>query len=640
MATDLSRRAASLSASILLAVPAACGEDGSPPEITTASVWHQDVVLTPAGPDLASAAPAYLRSLDGELELALSSADDWEVLSITQASGLRVARLRQTHDGVPVFGAEVAVRADASTFLSLSGYATGNLDGFDITTTVDRDEAIDRAAAGLDGPVSTDAAELVILPGRDLAGADLAWQVELSRAGSGSAGSWVVLVGARDGAVLRSWSSLETFDQASGPGGNERVPRQWQEKLDVVPDGADFKMETPRQVTRDAAAGGRVVTGPLASMPDKDANDAHGFTEITLDMMRGMGHDSVDDRGLQIVSSVHDNAACKESTQACWTGGGEVHFGDGGDSFGWGSLYPLPGALDVVAHEINHGFTAFHSRLIYTGMAGGMNESFSDVAGTCAEFHGEPDSADFDIAENITKGRPLRYLCDPTSDYHSVLDGGAIDDAADYRDGMNPHQTSGVGNRAFCLAVARYRASSHYDRFNSVHIVGRVWYDANSSYWTSNITYTDACQGVMDAARAAGFSSDELAGLAASWADVGVICDHFAYTCDADHSCDVEDGETCAGCPDDCGPCSEECGPFKWDKCDLGLDDCSRCDRPVACGDGACDGSESDASCGEDCGCGAVDDCSVFAPAPFGCYCDPDCHESGDCCADVDVCTI
>src|SRR4029079_17472526 len=100
MGTELSRRAASLSASLLFAVPAACGEDGPPPAITTVSVRRGDVLLTPAGPDLAVAAPDYPRSLDGELDLALSGADDWEVLSVTQAglSGLQVARLRQTHD--------------------------------------------------------------------------------------------------------------------------------------------------------------------------------------------------------------------------------------------------------------------------------------------------------------------------------------------------------------------------------------------------------------------------------------------------------------------------------------------------------------------------------------------------------------
>ena len=54
------------------------------------------------------------------------------------------------------------------------------------------------------------------------------------------------------------------------------------------------------------------------------------------------------------------------------------------------------------------------------------------------------------------------------------------------------------------------------------------------------------------------------------------------------------------------------------------------------CGDGVCDADETDESCGADCGCSAA---SCDAVAPFGCYCDPDCAETGDCCADaVEAC--
>ncbi len=51
----------------------------------------------------------------------------------------------------------------------------------------------------------------------------------------------------------------------------------------------------------------------------------------------------------------------------------------------------------------------------------------------------------------------------------------------------------------------------------------------------------------------------------------------------------------------------------------------------LGCGNGACDGDETDASCPGDCGCAA----SSCALAPYGCYCDPMCTQSGDCCADA-----
>ena len=52
----------------------------------------------------------------------------------------------------------------------------------------------------------------------------------------------------------------------------------------------------------------------------------------------------------------------------------------------------------------------------------------------------------------------------------------------------------------------------------------------------------------------------------------------------------------------------------------------------LGCGNGACDGDETDASCPGDCGCAASDDCVL---APYGCYCDPSCSSTGDCCADA-----
>jgi hypothetical protein len=57
------------------------------------------------------------------------------------------------------------------------------------------------------------------------------------------------------------------------------------------------------------------------------------------------------------------------------------------------------------------------------------------------------------------------------------------------------------------------------------------------------------------------------------------------------------------------------------------------------CGDGLCLGDETDASCPGDCGCSSQPSlCAVQVLAPYGCWCDAECHASGDCCADVDIC--
>lgn len=101
------------------------------------------------------------------------------------------------------------------------------------------------------------------------------------------------------------------------------------------------------------------------------------------------------------------------------------------------------------------------------------------------------------------------------------------------------------------------------------------------------------------------------------WRDDG-ICDlcldddpdcDVKRVCDGDGTCD--ENEHCSACPEDCGDC------------------------PIggSCGDGACAHDETDSSCPVDCGC-AAEGGQCDGTAPYGCYCDAQCEDSGDCCAD------
>jgi hypothetical protein len=275
-------------------------------------------------------------------------------------------------------------------------------------------------------------------------------------------------------------------------------------------------MQTSRLLTLNMnsnTSGGTAVAGPLNDIGDAAINDAHGFAEVTLNMLRDwMGQNSIDDRGFSIRSRVHYG---RQYENAFWDGV-QMTYGDGRSTF-----HPLSGDIDVVSHEINHGYTEFHSSLIYSGMSGGMNESFSDVAGTVAEYYSEGEGADWDLGRDIFRGdQALRYMCDPRQD------GRSINHASQYRNGMDVHFSSGVGNRAFCLSARRLATGSPdgTPTVESVKRAGQVWYAANASYWTRSSTFTQACQGVMDAAAALGLSEAEREAIAQSWSDVGVFC--------------------------------------------------------------------------------------------------------------------
>ena len=618
---------------VAFAASAACGGGGDPAAVVTEPVRHQEVRNALVGNSLEADAIAYVEGYDAELQLGLSGGDDFTVVSVVKDAGLQHVKLAQSYAGVPVFASEIIVHASDDTFVGFNGYLTKNLDGFDITTTISGDDALDiaRRDYSADSIVySRETSRLVILP-RIGEGADLVWQVELRhdvQPGHGP-GRWHYFVDARSGTIIKKFDGLHTLEQASGPGGNARVSRTWTSRLDVEMDGDEFVMDTERQQTLDlegAEEGGEVVrAAALDEFDDPDANDAHGHTEIALNMMRDwMGRESIDDNNFKIIARVHVGA----NRDVAWWDGQFTNYGDSDPAI----RYPRPGALDVVAHEMNHGFTEFHSGLVYENESGGLNESFSDIAGTLAEFYRDGESGDFLIAEDIyvAADGAHRDMCDPASR-------GSIDHLKQYSVGHEVHSSSGIGNRAFCLAVGRHRASTGSAPLDAIRAMGEVWYTANGAYWTSGTTYVEACRGTVDAARARGLSSDVVQGIADSWADVGAECETSTTVCEEDGECDAGAGETCASCPDDCGSCDQDCSFWKKSKCKIGIGDCSQCEDS-GCGDRICDGDETDSNCAEDCGCAAFG-CEDLSP--YGCWCDPICEDIGDCCADRDdVCAL
>jgi len=530
----------------LLSTVAACasGTSAPPPsgvpELKAITYWDKGVTAVVG--DVADSARAYV----------LATADltgpdgDWEVrASMTGQDGFRHVRMRQLHANVPVWGGDIVVHASKTRFLSVKGNLVDNLDGFDVVPVVDGTAALATAKGNyaLDAKSAADplafareSSELVIYP-QSVRDARLAWHVVFYteiQAGI-RPGLWNYFIDAKSGAILDQFNAIHTLSQASGPGGNAKVPRTWTDALDVEPSGAAFAMDTARLQTYDLAHGtgaGTIVVGPLDNIGDAPINDAHGFAEQTLNMLQDwMGYNSIDEQGFVIKSRVHYSTNYEN---AFWDGT-QMTYGDGATTF-----YPLSGDIDVVAHEIDHGFTTFHSNLTYSGMSGGMNESFSDIAGTVTEFYNEGDSADFDIGRDIFKGdAALRFMCDPTAD------GASIDNAADYNGGLDVHYSSGVMNKAFCLSARRLASGSPTGTATtaSVRRAGTAWYLANADYWTASSTFTQGCQGVMDAAAALGFSDTERTALRDSWIDVGVYCDGAVEPLNCDDTFTTEDGE-------------------------------------------------------------------------------------------------
>ena len=119
-------------------------------------------------------------------------------------------------------------------------------------------------------------------------------------------------------------------------------------------------------------------TGTTASKQSA-AVDAHYGAAQTWDFYKNtFGRTGIRNDGVAAFSRVHfgnsyENAFWDDSC-FCMT------YGDGGST-----LKPVV-ALDVAGHEMSHGVTAATDGLVYSGDAGGLNESTSDVMGTMVEF--------------------------------------------------------------------------------------------------------------------------------------------------------------------------------------------------------------------------------------------------------------
>ncbi|HRC56164.1 MAG TPA: M4 family metallopeptidase, partial [Kofleriaceae bacterium] len=473
--------------------------------------------------DMAASAATYLANN----LLGVGAGNRFEVRATgTQHNGQPFLRMKQMHEGLEVFGAEVIVNANNAAFSSANGQVL-RFPGLSTTPSVAKAKALEIAKGLYLGKVvdrtakieySRESTTLKILP-REGQAPRLAWHTAFyTEAQAGVEPKFLhVFVDAQDGSILQSHNAIHTLSQASGPGGNLKVPRTWTNALDVEPSGAQFMMDTARLRTvnmNNGTSGGTTVVGPLSPIGDAPINDAHGYAEATLNMLLDwQGENSINGAGFKILSRVHYSSNYEN---AFWDGS-QMTYGDGASTF-----YPLSGGLDVVSHEMNHGYTTFHSNLTYSGQSGGVNESFSDISGEVAEAYLDQAAPDMLVGADIYKAAngALRYMCNPTQD------GRSIDNLANFTTGIDVHLSSGIMNKAFCRSSARLASGSPTGAHTmaSVQRASRAWYLANKSKWTASSNFTSACTGVWNAATDLGFTTAEKCAIRDSWIDVGVTC--------------------------------------------------------------------------------------------------------------------
>ncbi len=444
-----------------------------------------------------------------------------EVRSRTLPNGKTLTRYQQTYQGIPVWG-QAVVRSNEGLAAKAYGDVLQGV-GTDVPSTSPAIKASDALNLAMTQVVTQRSMEGVAHHLGSVSALKLAaknqtqklyiYLDEQDEAHLAYLINWVengdqparpfVFIDAHSGEVLKQWEGLAHQD-ATGPGGNEKTGRyEYGTDYPALQVDADCRMTTDKVETLDMqnqTQGGeifsftcpyndqRYINGAYSPL-----NDAHFFGGVVYDMYNdwyGMA---------PLTQKMRVRVHYGNSYQNAFWDGEQITLGDGADK-----LYPLV-SLDVVSHEVSHGFTEQNSNLWYTQQPGGINESFSDMAGEAAEFYLEGEN-DWMAGAGIFKGEgSMRYLDEPTRD------GVSISHTINYHHEMDVHWSSGLFNRAFYLIAN----SDGWDTRKAFD----VFVLANQMFWHETSGFLNAACGAVFSAEELGYGT---APVVEAFNDVGI----------------------------------------------------------------------------------------------------------------------
>lgn len=453
-----------------------------------------------------------------------------EMSSSVDKKGVKHTRYRQYHRGVPVMGKQATIHTKPDgTVRNLTGQLVHGIeqDISSMATTQSMRDALAQAKSNTEkaNPSSAgwnyenETSELVVFIDEN-GNARLAFHVSYFAVNltTGAPARPNYVLDANTLSVITNWDGLTNIENGTGPGGNLKVGAYEYGTnlgfLDITADATNTNCQLENANVSTVNLNHGFFRNPALPAHDfgcfrntvksingafSPLNDAHHFGGEVYNMFQDWyGRPPLT---FQLRMYVH---FLRGYENAFWDGR-SMTFGDGRNRF-----YPLV-SLDVVGHEVAHGFTEQNSGLIYRFQSGGMNEAYSDMSGKAAEFYSRGSNnwkIGFDIFKAADAG--LRYMDNPP------LDGRSIDHASNYYNGLDVHYSSGVYNKAFYLmaTAAGWDTKKAFD----------VMTNANANYWTPSSTFDSGACGVYAAATELSYDA---ADVVAAFNSVGVACDTY-----------------------------------------------------------------------------------------------------------------
>jgi Zn-dependent metalloprotease len=464
------------------------------------------------------------------------------------------ARYAQLYKGVPIVGADLVAQVSGPDVVSVFGTLYGGID-LDAVPAFSADQALEIISRRSGQPLGNPP-ELVVLP-QATGGFALVYTLPVFT----GADRIVYSIDAHTGAVVEARSEIQTQSAV----GHGRGVLGDDKKMSVRAAGPQFLgddlLRPPRLETFDLQGNfdrvlfflnGLIRLGDSDLVADADNDwtdgpgvDAHTYAGYTYDYyFKRFGRRGLDGNNLRVRTVVHpvriaDYARYGSDVvnlffaNAFYAGNGIIVFGEGlpaGATLGGQNFKPFSAALDVVAHELTHGVTQFTSGLRSIGESGALNESFSDMMGTSAEFFFQaagsgPLKADYQLAEDITTPGAVRSMDNPAlyghPDHYRARYLGPLDAGGIHRNCAIPNQVyylaiEGGTNRTSGLRVEGVGAGNREQ-------IEKVMYRAFTSMMPSAADFATARAVTAQSARDLyGAGSPAERAIAQAWTAVGV----------------------------------------------------------------------------------------------------------------------
>jgi len=238
----------------------------------------------------------------------------------------------------------------------------------------------------------------------------------------------------------------------------------------------------------------------------ESAVSAHAnASEVSRFMRNTLMRNNIDGTGGAMVSTINCIVVSqsvqrlgKEWINAYWDGSQMVY----GLRLDGARSISMSAALDVVAHEMEHGVTDRSARLEYRFQSGALNESYSDIIGVIVNNFSKPDQSTWtwEIGLGLlSNGRPFRNLANPRAEGQPdhLRDFVVLPDT-DNGDHGGVHSNSGIHNKAAHSILVTKKSGLFLFQPREVAILFHL---ALTQFLSRTSQFSDSRRAVIQAAR-------------------------------------------------------------------------------------------------------------------------------------------